>query len=349
MIPIPYSTKGVMTNQLVIRFGSLGDLCVLGWSLARLADATAPNRPRVTLVTKAAWADLAWKIRGVDRVVSLQGSGAVAVRRVAKELRDDPFDRVVDAHNVMRSHLLLGLMARRPDARLAKDTVARLAFMRFGRRSPCLERTMRDRFDDLFPEVQAEPGAPVEPPLAHLSPHGVTRPAEAPLGLAPGAQWSTKRWPDNKFNDLAKKFLETSFGTVRIYLGPREETWFADSPLAALTALDPGGRVEIIRDSTLVGVATSLAGCGRLVTNDSGLLHLAEAVGTPVTALFGPTVREFGYFPQLAASRVLETDLDCRPCSRNGKRPCHRGDLACLDRIPVDDVLAALADGEETA
>ena len=64
-----------MSNQLVIRFGSLGDLCVLGWSLARLADATAPNRPRVTLVTKALWADLAWKFRGVDRVVVPEGGG----------------------------------------------------------------------------------------------------------------------------------------------------------------------------------------------------------------------------------------------------------------------------------
>ena len=73
-----------------------------------------------------------------------------------------------------------------------------------------------------------------------------------------------------------------------------------------------------------------------------GLLHLAEGVGTPVVALFGPTVRAFGYFPVHPRSRVLETDLDCRPCSRNGKRPCHRGDLACLADTPAEAVWAAV-------
>ncbi len=71
-------------------------------------------------------------------------------------------------------------------------------------------------------------------------------------------------------------------------------------------------------------------------TNDSGLLHLAEAAGTPVLAFFGPTVRQFGYFPCLDDSEVLEVELDCRPCSRNGKRPCHREDLACLREITPD-------------
>jgi heptosyltransferase-2 len=74
---------------------------------------------------------------------------------------------------------------------------------------------------------------------------------------------------------------------------------------------------------------------------------MAEAVGTPVLALFGPTVREFGYFPIRPGSRVMERSLDCRPCSRNGKRPCHRGDLACLRDIPPDEVLAALSAMED--
>jgi heptosyltransferase-2 len=87
-----------------------------------------------------------------------------------------------------------------------------------------------------------------------------------------------------------------------------------------------------------------LGGCRRLVCNDSGLMQLAEAVGTPVLAFFGPTVRAFGYAPQLPASVLLEeTELDCRPCSRNGKRPCHRGDLACLERLDPDRAWSALA------
>jgi hypothetical protein len=62
-----------------------------------------------------------------------------------------------------------------------------------------------------------------------------------------------------------------------------------------------------------------------------------------VRALFGPTVEEFGYFPSLASSRVVQKDLDCRPCSRNGKRTCWRQDQACLAEISPARVQECLA------
>jgi heptosyltransferase-2 len=141
------------------------------------------------------------------------------------------------------------------------------------------------------------------------------------------------------------KHLRNHTGSVRILLGPREENWFAGSSLEK--AAEESDRTEIIRGRSLTEVATLLSECSLLVTNDSGLLHVAEAVGTPVLAFFGPTVREFGYYPVLDRSRVLERPLDCRPCSRNGKRPCHRGDLACLRDISPDDAYTVLSDMKE--
>jgi len=328
-----------MSRVLVIRFGSLGDLCVLGWSLARLAGHAGPTPQRVTLVTKAAWAPLAGHFQGVDEVVSLKNSGVRGVSRLAAELRGREIDHVIDAHNILRSHLTLGLLGRRPDVRLAKDTSARLAFIRFRRPDTRLERSMRNRFDELFSAwAPMDDEITATPPLRSLASRTED---ERPLGLAPGAQWDTKRWPDKNFADLLNEQLKSGSGTIRIFLGPRETAWFGGSALEVAATASP--RVEVIRDRSLVEVARLLAGCRTLVTNDSGLLHLAEAVGTPVLAFFGPTVKEFGYFPQLSASRVLEVPLECRPCSRNGKKPCHRGDLACLERITPATALAALA------
>ena len=67
---------------------------------------------------------------------------------------------------------------------------------------------------------------------------------------------------------------------IRVFLGPRERAWFAGSELAR--ALADCADVEIIEGRSLVEVASDLAGCHRLVCNDSGLMHVAEAVGTPV-------------------------------------------------------------------
>ncbi|MBE0566800.1 MAG: glycosyltransferase family 9 protein, partial [Krumholzibacteria bacterium] len=159
-------------------------------------------------------------------------------------------------------------------------------------------------------------------------------------GLAPGARWEPKRWPEAHGAALVDAHRAAGGGPLRIFLGPQEEAWYDAGPLAA-SARAAGA--EVVRGLPLVETAARLAECAALVTNDSGLLHLAEAVGTPVVALFGPTVRAFGYAPHLAASCLLETEIACRPCSRNGKRPCHRGDLACLVRITPEAVLAAAA------
>ena len=85
-----------------------------------------------------------------------------------------------------------------------------------------------------------------------------------------------------------------------------------------------------------------IAHCRVLVGNDSGLLHLAEAVGTPVVALFGPTVRAWGYFPWREESRILEHELECRPCSKMGEKPCRLPEKICLTRTSVETVRATI-------
>lgn len=317
-----------MKNILVIRFGSLGDLCVLGWSLSPFAD---DDQCRITLVTKPAFAPLMRQMRGIDQVIELPDSGLGGLSRLAGELKRTPWDALIDAHGVLRSHGLLLMMGRRPQGRIGKDTSKRLALLRGAQVDDLALRTMRRRFDELFaPWIDTSAENPI-PPLGHLKP---TQEKQAILGFAPGAQWDTKRWPQENFATLLRTFRSQHAHPVRVYLGPREESWFAGSDLAQ--ACEDLPQVQVVQRQTLPEIAQSLAQCTALLTNDSGLLHVAEAGGTPVLAFFGPTVEQFGYFPCLADSEVLQVSLDCRPCSRNGKRPCHRGDLACLTGIAPD-------------
>ncbi|MBC8426094.1 glycosyltransferase family 9 protein [bacterium] len=333
-----------MPSTLIIRFGALGDLCICGWFLSGLADAWPDTR--TTLATKARFAELAAAFDGVDAVAPLSGRGLPALASLARTLRRDRFDRVLDAHGVLRSHLLGWLMGRRPDARIHKDTRHRLELLRDAQRarSPLplsLQRHLLDRYLELAGADRA-PAVTPRPPLLHLRPQPSSPPR---LALAPGARWDTKRWPDNKFAALIDLLRESTDVPISLFLGPEEAPWCDTGPMAEAAARHP--RLEMIRNRSLPEVAGELARCRALVTNDSGLLHLAEATGTPVVALFGPTVRAFGYFPLLPRSRVLERSLDCRPCSRTGSRPCHRGDLACLEGIEtatVHEAVLALLD-----
>lgn len=78
-----------------------------------------------------------------------------------------------------------------------------------------------------------------------------------------------------------------------------------------------------------------------LVSGDSGPMHLAAAVGTPVVAMFGPTSRAWGFYPAGSDDVILESEMDCRPCSLHGKNNCPK-DRRCLRDISPQQVLDSL-------
>ncbi|HMA18999.1 MAG TPA: lipopolysaccharide heptosyltransferase II [Thermoanaerobaculia bacterium] len=152
------------------------------------------------------------------------------------------------------------------------------------------------------------------------------------LLLAPGAAFSwTKRWPSERFGRLAVELLEREWAPV-VAIGPGEEDLArqvsdaAGAPLPVIGAdLDP---VE------LAGVA---ARARAVVANDSGAMHLAAAVGTPVVALFGPTdPGRTG--PAGVASVVLDRYVFCSPCYLKECPYAHE----CLREISVEQVASAV-------
>ncbi|MCQ2444591.1 MAG: glycosyltransferase family 9 protein, partial [Mailhella sp.] len=73
-------------------------------------------------------------------------------------------------------------------------------------------------------------------------------------------------------------------------------------------------------------------------TNDSGPMHMAWAQGTPVTAVFGPTVESLGFAPRGSGSTVVQADLPCRPCGLHGHTECPQGHFSCMRSIDPETV-----------
>src|SRR5438874_10849554 len=101
-------------------------------------------------------------------------------------------------------------------------------------------------------------------------------------------------------------------------------------------AVNAGGGFTLQETGACLGRATVL------VSGDTGVMHMATGVGTPVVALFGPTVGQFGFFPYRARAAVLERALDCRPCSATGTAACPLGHHRCLADITPEGVAAAV-------
>jgi heptosyltransferase-2 len=97
------------------------------------------------------------------------------------------------------------------------------------------------------------------------------------------------------------------------------------------------GKLTLRQSAALIGRAQLL------VTNDSAPLHLATAMGTPVVALFGPTVTEFGFGPLRAGDIAVGVeDLLCRPCSAHGPPRCPLGHHRCMRELTVAAVTQAI-------
>ena len=157
---------------------------------------------------------------------------------------------------------------------------------------------------------------------------------DAPLAaLAPGAAHATKRWPATHWDQLAA--LLRAAGMAPVLLGGP-----GDRSLGAELA---GTAVSAVGEFSLQETGALLARARVLVSNDTGVMHMATGVGTPVVALFGPTVAAFGFFPYNARATVLQRDLDCRPCSAMGSARCPMGHHRCLVDISPADVMTAVA------
>jgi heptosyltransferase-2 len=161
--------------------------------------------------------------------------------------------------------------------------------------------------------------------------------------FAPGAVGPSKRWPASYYAEAAKRLVSAGF-SVWVLGGPGE------AELAAEIAAG-SDRVRDLTGPDLRNAILAMAAADVAVSNDSGLLHVAAALGTPSIGIFGPTSPwHWAPLNPLAAVIETQTQVDCRPCH---KPTCRYGHHRCMREIPAERVataaLAAVAPGATPA
>ncbi|MBU1612559.1 MAG: glycosyltransferase family 9 protein [Proteobacteria bacterium] len=167
------------------------------------------------------------------------------------------------------------------------------------------------------------------------------RPGAPVLGVHPGSTWPTKKWPLGSFAEILRRAVESG-ATVAVFGGPGEEADAAE--VIRLSGM--GDLPQVVDLSGMLDLPTLAAYIKRLtvyLTNDSGPMHLAWIQRTPTVAVFGPTVRELGFFPRGETATVMEVaDLDCRPCGLHGPKRCPKGHHDCMMQLTPDMVWGVL-------
>ncbi|MBN9058838.1 lipopolysaccharide heptosyltransferase II [Kaistia sp. MMO-174] len=153
------------------------------------------------------------------------------------------------------------------------------------------------------------------------------------LGLCPGAEYGpAKQWPAAKFAALARLADEAGY-RVRLFGGPKDKAISAEiARLAGVAVDDLSGKTSLIEAAALLGR------CAAVVSNDSGLMHVAGALDRPLVVVYGSSSEKMTP-PTAPNAEIVSIELSCRPCF---KRECPLGTLACLEGIDAQRVFAAV-------
>ncbi|HZY03541.1 MAG TPA: glycosyltransferase family 9 protein [Anaeromyxobacteraceae bacterium] len=317
---------------LVVRYSALGDV-VLATSVLEPLRESHPG-VRVEWVTDAAYAPLLEGLPELSAVHRLDRRGLRPALELGRALAGR-FDVAVDLQGKVKS----ALVARAAPRRIAfqRRAPGRAALAALGWDPPLGRAHATELYAEALRPLGVErPGRP----RVSLSPAARARAEEALAGargpavaLAPGARWATKRWPAARFARLAEA-LAADGASLVLAGGP------GDAP--ALAAFRAACRAPVAADVSalpLDALAGALARVRLLVACDSGPVHLATAVGTPVLALFGPTPpARWGPRPP---GRALQITISCAPCSNHGAERCPEGHHRCMLDLGVERVLAA--------
>jgi len=363
---LPRRKKGPIKKILVIKFWGIGSIIMTGYLLRRI-KASAPDA-QIDLATISSNREAALMVGGAERLVILDISkGPVGIAREILrflwQVRRNRYDVVLDLEYLTRFTALVSFATGAP---------VRAGFYARGfyRGNFHNERVpfnpywhVRENFLNIGKAVGFD--APV-PACLVLDPgpegrveigkfremEGITQPY---IVINPNAGETSleRRWPAERFGALARKIQE-ELGMTIVVIGAADEYEVAMEVVksaGARKAINAAGK------TTVRGLAALLEGASALVSNDSGPLHIASHVGTPVVGLYGPeTPVLWGPIrAEETGATILYRNLDCSPCINvhNMKTVvCLRKGSECLLDIGVDEVFEALkktlAEGKRT-
>lgn len=169
--------------------------------------------------------------------------------------------------------------------------------------------------------------------------------ASGPIGLSPVGSLPMKRWPIERFANVGDWVIEETGRPLLVFYGPQHELG-----AAILAAMRHPARALCVGPMHLGRVAALLARCALFIGNDTGLLHVAAALGTPTVGIFGPTAPEIFLPPVSNATAVGGHDVPCPHRRTDSLHPpgcwnsdhCLIADRSCVSSVGVPEVLAAV-------
>ena len=305
----------------------------------------------IDFLTSTTFASICKNNPHIDQIIPFdRKQGKEALNLIARQFASQQYDLVFDAHQSLRSRLLLKksfgwfgsgkTQIFRIDKRSWQRNLLLLWKINFLKDFPSQREAYCQLLQKFADPEQLDSSSELYPSAAERERvHQILEQnnllGETLVAIGPSASFPGKCWSKDNFLELTKQ-LQSQGAKVLLLGGPEdiEPAWIVDN--CEQKPLDLSNELSFLESAEV------LSYCKLAISNDSAIVHFAEAMGTPALSIFGPTVKEFGYGAFLEHSKVIEVNLPCRPCSRNGKGKCtNKIQRQCLRDIPVERLMQA--------
>ena len=309
---------------LVIRFSAIGDILLTFPVVEALVD-KYPSA-EIHFLTKPSNEPVLDLLSNKVQPRFLQES----LVQTAKQLRGERYDLVIDLHNNLRTFLLQVLLMKGSWHRFRKLNLQKWLFTAF-KWNTLPKVHVVDRY------AQAASVSPASVNLDVINTNVVESLPPHYVAWVLGATFSTKQFPLSKLIETIER-LDMPI----VLLGGEKENPLASSLQARFPSL-----ISLVGKTSLSEAATVLSKAKVVVTNDTGLMHLAAFYDKPMVCIWGNTVPIFGMYPYQSTPvfHAQVSDLSCRPCSKIGHNTCPKGHFECMLKqhsVEISEQITAL-------
>jgi len=265
-----------------------------------------------------------------------QHKGVAGMVRLFKELNNlYAFDAVADLHNVLRSKILT-LFYKLKGLRVATLDKGRSEKKALTRKEDKVFKqltSMHERYASVFRIIGLPVQLKLEEPVYErkkipLALQAVFSSGKKIIGVAPFAQYTEKMYPVEKMKTVVQQ-LTTANNTVLLFGGGKEEAAVLQQwELEIFSVFNIAGKYSFAEELAIISNVNSM------ISMDSANMHLASLFNVPVVSIWGATHPFAGFYGWAQdEANIVQINLECRPCSVFGNKPCFRGDHACMNWI----------------
>lgn len=320
-----------MKKYLIIRFSSIGDI-VLTSPVIRCLKSTYPDAA-IHFLTKKSYASIVNANPSVDKVYTIDKE----IDEITTELKGEKYDFVIDLHHNLRTFRLKQKLSQ-PSATFSKLNVQKFLLTAFKwDKMPSLH--VVDRYFKAVDKLGVKNDQKgldffiTEADHVDISKHDIQTPF---IAFSIGAQFATKRLTKEKMVELLSKIS----APVVLLGGP------GDTANGDYVKTHAKNVTNLCGELTLNQSASIIQQAAKVISHDTGLMHIASAFQKEIISIWGNTVPALGMYPYLpqenAKFSIHEVKLSCRPCSKIGYQACPKKHFKCMENQDLEAIAQAV-------